>query len=167
MKNVDAGFAKDKYLQISELGSKLNLSFSSHFTVGKRLIALDGVKNILLVLETNSELIQPYTIELNNVAAVSVKKTYGSIRAGELKNRGVDEFLKRIDLQFGYKGKNKTIALTFYDSETDDVRDLPRLARNAKNWEMILSKVAGSQVNRIPPNTILLNKFDKDEYACQ
>jgi hypothetical protein len=38
--------------------------------------------------------------------------------------------------------------LSFYDSETDDLQDIPRLDKNAKNWQLILSKMAASNVKR-------------------
>jgi hypothetical protein len=144
MKQVEARFAKSKYTQVSELGSRFNLSFTSQLVFGNKIIALDGVKRSLLVFETNKELNQAYVIELNKVAAITLKKIYGSIRPGELQKKRMEEFLKKIDLQFEYKGKNETIVLPFYDSETDDRRYLPKLERNAKNWQMILSKMTGS-----------------------
>jgi len=49
--------------------------------------------------------------------------------------------LRRIDLQFEYRDKNEFAVLVFYDSETDNRSDLPRVERNAKNWQMILSKL--------------------------
>ena len=116
--------------------------------LGNKLIALDGRSKILLVLEPGNELSQPFIVELNKVSDVSVRKSYGNIEPGELKSKGFEEFLKRIDLQFEYHDKNKTIALSFYDSETDDLQDLPRLAKNAKNWQLILSKMAASNVKR-------------------
>jgi len=141
MKNVDIKFAKSKYVLLSELGSNFNLSFSSHMVLNKKLIALDGIKRILLLWEANNELNQPCIIELNKVSAVSIKKSYSSIRSGELRIKRFEEFLTRIDLQFEYRDKNEPVVLTFYDSETDEQWDLPRLERNAKNWQMILSKL--------------------------
>jgi len=148
MKKVYTRFNKDKYLLLSELGSKLNLSFSSHLVLGNKLIALDGRSKILLVSEAGNELSQPFIVELDKVSAVSVRKSYGSMGPGELKSKGFEEFLKTIDLQFEYHDKNKTIVLSFYDSETDDLQDLPRLDKNAKNWQLILSKMAAPNVKR-------------------
>jgi hypothetical protein len=148
MKNVDARFAKSKYLKVSELGTRFNLSFSSQLEFGNKIIALDGIKKCLLVLETGKELNQPYVINLNNVVAVTIKKSYGSINQGELRNKGIEEFLTRTDLQFEFDNNNKTINLPFYDREIDDRRDRQKLDRNAKNWQMILSKIIGSQTGK-------------------
>ncbi|HJS54446.1 MAG TPA: hypothetical protein VJ765_07885 [Chitinophagaceae bacterium] len=149
MKNLATRFDKATYLKVSGLGTRLNLSFSSQLVFGNKIIALDGIKKRLLVLDTDKELNQPYVIDLNSLAAVSVKKSYGSIGQGQLKNKGIEEFLKRIDLQFEFNNKNEPIVLSFYDCEIDDQRDRPKLIRNAKNWQMILSKIAGLQTHKI------------------
>lgn len=145
MSNVEIKFAKDKFQQLSELGSKFDLSFSSHMVIGNKLLALDGIKKSLLVLEANNT---SYTIELNKVTAVSVKRTYSSITPGELNTKSIEEFLSTIELQFEYDN-NRTVCLPFYDCQKDDPESLPRLERNAKNWQMILSKMAFVPTNRM------------------
>lgn len=154
MKNVETRFSKSKYVLLSELGSRFNLSFSSHLVVNNKLIALDGLKRILLVMEANNELNQPTIIELNKITTVSIKRSYGSIKSGELRTKKFEEFLRRVDLQFGHRDKSEFTVLTFYDSKTDALRDLPRLERNAKNWQMILSKMIVSNGNEKPKSEI-------------
>ncbi len=141
MKNVNTEVSRTKYLRVSELGSRYNLSFSSQLAFGNRIIALDGIKKCLLVLETNKESSEPYIIDLNKVSAVTVRKTYGSINRGELKTQGIEEFLKRIELQFQFIDATQSFVLPFYDREKDNKKDRMNLARNAKNWQMILSKL--------------------------
>ncbi len=143
---MEATFASDKYQQLSKLGSRFELSFSSHMVIGNKLIALDGIKKSLLVLESNNE---SYIIDLNKIAAVVVIKTYSSIRPGELNYKGIEEFINTIELQFEYSNKKGTVCLPFYNRGGDGPQNLPRLARNAKNWQMILSKLTGSQTGKI------------------
>ena len=139
MNNMKVKSAKDKYKCLSELGSKFNLSFSSHMVIGNKLLALDGIKKCLLVLEVNNE---SYIIELNKVTSIAVKMTYSSKRSGVLNNEGIEEgYLNTIELQFEYSNKGK-VCLPFYNCQKDDPQDLPKLERNAKNWQMILSKMA-------------------------
>src|SRR6185436_19156965 len=90
-----------------------------------------------------------YIIELDKVSAISVKKTYNSIQPGELNKRNFEEFLKTIHLQFEFADEAETILLPFYENETDTIRDLPRLERNAKNWQLILSKIIGAQISEV------------------
>jgi hypothetical protein len=141
MKNIDTANTKSKYLQVSELGSRFNLSFSGYLELGNKIIALDGVKRSLLVLETTQGADQSYIIELNKVETITVKKTYGSIRAGQLKKKRMEEFLKSIDLEFS--SKTRTIVLPFYNCKTDDLSHLAKLESNARKWQLVLSKMIG------------------------
>jgi len=149
MKHRNITFDKNNYLQLSELGSKSNLSFSSHLVLGNKIIGLDGTKKRLLVSEINNGYSKSYIIELDKVKAISVKKSYNSIKPGELNKRKFEEFLKTIHLQFEFSDEAETIVLPFYENETDHIRDLPRLERNAKNWQLILSKIIGSKINEV------------------
>lgn len=141
MEKINTRSNKDKYQLLSELGSRFNLSFSSHLVVGKKFVALDGIKKILLVFEENYDLNPPYIIELTRVRAISLKQSYGKIAPGKLQYKPLGKFLKTIDLRFEYANPDQSVVLSFYDSERDDFRDLPRIGRNAKNWQMILSKM--------------------------
>lgn len=86
-----------------------------------------------------------YIINLQEVKAISVKKDYRSIQPGALKKRDVDEFLEAIYLQFEYD--KKTVAIPFYEHGKSNFYDLAKLERNARTWQMILSKM-------ITPKTI-------------
>lgn len=160
MKNKKSRFAKDKYLLLSELGSKLNLSFSSYLVLGNKLVALDGIKRTLLISDLDNELNPPYIIALNAVTTVSIKKIYSNIAPGELQLRGFEEFLRKIDLQFEYSDNNEPGVLTFYDKETNALQDIPKLERNAKNWQMILSKMVALQPNSITKASKMLSLID-------
>lgn len=150
MSNLKTAFAKNKYQELSEHGSRLNLSFTSHLIVGNTIIGLDGIKNCLLVLDMSNELNRSYVIDLNKVNVVSVKKTFCSIDHDELKHRNIEEFLESVELQFDFKDGNKRIVLPFYDCNRDQEGDRQRLVRNADNWQMILSKMTGSGSNKHP-----------------
>src|SRR6185503_2215732 len=139
---------RDKYIQLSELGSKFNLAFSSHVALGNRIIALDGLRKKLLVVEMKNAVSRPYIVELDQVKTISLKKTYSSIKPGELDQKGLREFLQSVYLQFEYSHEDNTIVLPFYERETDKFQDLSRLERNAANWQMILSKIANVHNNR-------------------
>lgn len=141
MKNSSKGRDKSRYSQLSELGSKLNLSFSSHVSLGSKMIALDGIKRKLLVLDINNASNEYYIIQLDEVKVISVKKNYSWIQPGELNKKGFEEFLETIFLYFEYRDKGHTVALPFYERGKNSVSNLPMLERNARNWQMILSKM--------------------------
>jgi len=141
MKKERKEYRKDKYLQLSELGSKLNLSFSSHMSLGSKMIALDGVKKKLLVFDINDLAKQHCTISLERVKIISVKKSYCSIKPGELNKRGFEEVLEAISLHFEYRDGKNAVDLPFYERGKNRFSDLAMLERNARNWQMILSKM--------------------------
>jgi hypothetical protein len=123
MKNVQTAFTKSNYRKVSELGTRFDLSFSCQLQSGNKIIALDGTKKCLLVLDKVDELSEPEIIYLGDVAAVIMKKSYGSIKEGELKDKRIEDFLKRIDLHFEFINKGKTFILPFYESEADEQAD--------------------------------------------
>ncbi|MBO9202828.1 MULTISPECIES: hypothetical protein [Niastella] len=123
------------------------MSFSSHLDLGKMIIALDGIKKCLLVLDTGREVKRPTIIDLNEVAVVAVKKSYGSITQEELNYKGLEQFLEKIDLQFELTRGKPTIVLPFYDHSIDKLADRRKLERNADTWRMILSKMLGGAIS--------------------
>jgi len=147
MKNRHKGFDKQNYLYLSKWGSAFNLSFSSQEILSNKIIGLDGIKRKLLVAEKNNESGRPYIIELAKVTAITVKKIYNSIKAGALKTRRIEEFLESILLQFEYANQKDPIVLPFYERNLNEIQDLRGLEKKARNWQMILSKIATTQKN--------------------
>ena len=140
---------KKVFLKLSELGSRLNLSFSSHVLLIDKVIALDGIKKKLLVANIADDLESSYTIELNEVKEISISKTYRNIKPGQLNNKKFNEFLETILLQFEYKNQDKKIILPFYESDKHGIQNLDKLERNARIWQMILSKLINPKRNII------------------
>ncbi|HEX6168382.1 MAG TPA: hypothetical protein VFZ33_01725 [Chitinophagaceae bacterium] len=143
---------KKVFLKLSELGSRLNLSFSSHVLLIDKVIALDGIKKKLLVAKIADDLESSYTIELNEVKEISISKTYSNIKPGELNKKKFNEFLETILLQFEYKDQDKKIGLPFYESHKHGIQNLEKLERNARIWQMILSKMIYPQKDLNPIN---------------
>ena len=80
MKHRSIGLDKIRYLQLSELGSKFNMSFSSHEVLGNKIMGLDGINKKLLILEQTNDRSHSYIIDLDEAKAITVKKIYSSIR---------------------------------------------------------------------------------------
>ena len=148
---------KKVFLKLSELGSRLNLSFSSHVLLVDKVIALDGIKRKLLVAKVADDLESPYTIELNEVKEISIRKTYSNIKPGELNKKKFNEFLETILLQFEYKDQDKKIGLPFYESHKHGIQNLEKLERNARIWHMVLSKMINPkrEVNQLTNDKML------------
>src|SRR5574338_463548 len=141
MKKTNEVPARDKFSFLSALGFKHDLSFSSQMSVGNKVIALDGIKKKLLVLDTSDETKQHFIIHLDRVKSITVKKNYCSIKPGDLNGKEFEEFLETIFLHFEYGDGTKTVDLPFYERGKNSFSDLIMLERNARNWQMILSKM--------------------------
>jgi len=152
MINLNTVFTKRKSIEVNELEYRYNLSFSSRLNFGNKVIALDGKKKCLLFVEANKEPAQPSIIDLDKVSSVSVRKSYGSINQGALKTKGIEEFLKKVDLQFQFRDSSEPFVIPFYNYETDDKRNRAKLARSAKNWQLILSKIVEPKKEEKPKN---------------
>ena len=99
-----------------------------------------------MVLEQTDGQCHSYIIDLDEVKTITVKRIYSSIKAGELKKRRMEEFLKTIQLQFDFENGKEDIFLPFYESKIDNINDLPGLERKIKNWQMMLSKMTGIKI---------------------
>jgi len=150
MKKKEAKIEKRRYLRLSELDTRFNLRFSSHITVGDKLIGLDGIKKQLLVADVDGEPEGAYVIDLNEVDSISLKKSYGNIMAGELRRKRFEEFLNYIHLRFRYKDHNKVVVLPFYEREKDPMSKPSKVEVFSKKWQTILSKIIGSRDLSIP-----------------
>ena len=107
------------------------------------MIGLDGLRKKLLVTDFSNDPGESFIIELDMVKAVSIKKEYSDIKPGALPSRSIEEFLKSIQLRFEYK--DKTDVLTFYQRERDGTGGRSWLEKMSSNWQLMLSKIIGSQ----------------------
>ena len=130
---------------LSRLGSMFNLSFSGHEMLDKKIFGVDGIKRKVLVVEENNGSNSSYIIELDKVKSISMKSVYDSIKPDELRKKRLEEFLKTIYLQFEFRDGRETIALPFFESQKNNIDDLPVLEKKTKNWKMIFSKMTGTQ----------------------
>ena len=80
-------------------------------------------------------------IDLDEVKTIWLKKNYNSIKPGELKEESLEKFVDSVLLQLEYKDGRKAFSLPFYELGKNDLNNLPVLERNARNWQMILSKM--------------------------
>jgi hypothetical protein len=146
---MDKSFARSRYEELSKYGSSLNLSFSSYLVLSNKMVALDGIKKCLLILDTSAEEAEHlYYIDLNDVDTITLRKSYGSINKEELVHKDIQEFLERIELEFRFRAKNETITLSFYDGNVDARTDRPTLEKRAASWQKLLSKMLCSPAEK-------------------
>ena len=141
---------REKLLQrFSQLGSEYGLSYTSQEILKERIIGLDGVHRKLLVLQEKDGRQSYYIIDLEEVKSCAVKKTYYAMPAGEGSQRGMDNHLEAIGLQFDFKDKKPAILLPFYDNIANHVFEIAELETKAKDWESILSKMLVKETKKI------------------
>ncbi len=132
----------------SELGSEYKLNFSSQAILKDCVIGLDGVHRKLLILSSDN----PFNyelIDLNDVKYCSVKKIYGTINVGALKDKKLDQYLQKIILCFEFKTQRQPIEVAFYGHIDNHIYQAAELEQKAKDWESFLSKMLGSTVKKI------------------
>lgn len=134
-------FARSKYVALSEHGSRLNLNFTSHLILGNRIVALDGIRRCLLILDMGADIERLCFIDMKDIATVTLSKSYGSINKDDLAHKSVQDFLEKVELKFKFHNKRETIVLPFYDAGIDNQTNRTRLEKNAANWQQLLSKM--------------------------
>src|SRR5690242_9239984 len=85
--------------RFSQLGTEYNLAFSGQEILSNTLMGLDGLKRKLLVMKQSGEnAYDILLIDLQTVKHCSVKKYYGAITDGVLRQNEPKQFLKRLAL---------------------------------------------------------------------
>jgi len=131
---------RENIAKLKELGARFNLSFCKYASIGNKLLGLDARSRKLLVTEKHRAVDESHVIDLQKVKSVTFVKQYGSIRAGELNKRRLDDFLHFIHLKFEHSHKADSTKLSFYEREADARVDIRRLTARSKLMQMLLSR---------------------------
>lgn len=127
----------------SNLGTENNLIFSSQEILKHSMLGLDGVRRKILVVTREDNFYGSFIIDLEQVRNCSVKKIYGTIKAGDLKNQKLDQYLEKIVLHFDLQNKS-SVEIVFYKHLDNHMYEALELEQKAKHWEAILSKMQTS-----------------------
>ena len=136
--------AMNKLLKhFSQSGTENNLGFSSQEILNHCVFGLDGVNRKILVVTREDDYYGSFIIDLNEVKNCKVKKTYGAIKADDLKDHKLEQYLEKIVLQFELHGK-PSVEIVFYKNFDNHIYETQELEQKAKHWEAILSKMQTS-----------------------
>jgi hypothetical protein len=124
----------------SQLGTENNLSFSSQEMLNNCVLGLDGINRKILVVTKEDNFYGSFIIDLDEVKTCSVKKIYGTIKAGDLKNHKLEQHLEKIVLQFTLNNK-LSAEIVFYQHFLNHIYETQELEHKARHWEAILSKM--------------------------
>ena len=69
-----------------------------------------------------------------------MKKIYGTIKAGDLKNHKLEQHIEKIVLQFTLNNK-PSAEIVFYQHFLNHIYETQELEHKARHWEAILSKM--------------------------
>jgi hypothetical protein len=124
----------------SQLGTENNLNFSSQEVLNNCILGLDGINRKILVVSREDDFYSSFMIDLNEVKTCTVKKVYGTIKVGDLKNHRLDQYLEKIILQFDLDRK-PSVEIVFYKNHDNHIYETQELEQKARHWEAILSKM--------------------------
>lgn len=132
------------------LAKKLNLMVSNQQNLGNQLIGLDAVKRKLLLLRKEKDKFDYCVVDLQNVQHCSVKKVYGSIRAGDLQTKGLHHYLQSVSLRLGLKNGAESIDVNFFESKYNTAKQQSFLESAAKKWEQAVLSLLPKTVALTP-----------------
>lgn len=133
---------------LSFLSKHLKLSFSKQEILSNKLIGIDSKKRKLMILKKVNDKPVCCVIDLQHLHSCSVKKTYGSINAGGLKRKRLEEFLNSISLQLGFKEEKETVIINFYEQEFNNLHECSDMEIKAKQWACIFSDFIDSPLGK-------------------
>ena len=136
--------------RFSELGSRYQVNFTSQAILKDEILGIDGVQRKLLILNTTDKNEMPHElIDLDELRHCSVKKSYGSINNGDLKNKKLEQYLEKIVLCFEFHMKKPAIEVSFYNHLKNHLYEISELEQKAKDWESFLSKMLHNTPRKI------------------
>ena len=136
-------------LRFSRTGSENNLSFSSQEILKDCVFGLDGLNRKILLIRRSNEQYTTTVINLDEIRACSVKKLFGPINVGDLKNKKLEQHLQKIVLHFEFKDSKLPIDVPFFDHIENSIYQLSEMDRKARYWQTMLSKMIGSTAKHI------------------
>jgi len=116
-----------------------NLSVAKQESLHNQLIALDDAKRKLLLIKKEKSKVDYFVVDLQNVQQVSVKKVYGSIPAGDLQTKELNNYLQSVSLQLRFKSGAEPVAVSFYESRYNTIKQQSFLEAAANKWEQFVS----------------------------
>lgn len=124
----------------SQLGTGNDLNFSSQEVLNNCILGVDGIHRKVLVVTREDGFFSSFIVDLNRIKTCSVKKIYGTIRAGDLKSHKLEQYLEKITLHFEM-ADGTSVQIPFYKHFENPIHESSALEQKARHWETILSKM--------------------------
>jgi hypothetical protein len=134
--------------RFSRLGSAYGLSFTSQEVLHGCVIGLDGLGRKLLLLKDGKRgRFISQVVWLDKVQRCTTERVYAKSPAAGVKGAAAGVFLEQVVLQLECSNELRPVEIVFYDCRHDAPVELPLLNRKAKDWEIILSKMAKNRMS--------------------
>ena len=118
-----------------------NLSFTAQEIFRDLVLALDGPKRKLLIVEEKNKNYDTRIIDLSDVNTCKVKKTYAAIDINAYKRNKPEEYLSSISIELELRTNLSPFVIFFYRSDSNSIYEIKELETRARNWEVLLSKM--------------------------
>ncbi len=123
-------------------GTKSNLNFSSCEFLKDTLLGLDTANRKLLIIRgIQASKYEEVVVNLDEVKSCSLKKVWGTIKAGDLKRRKLEQLLDNISLHFEFGGQKEPVEIPFFQYLQNDISKRSELDKKAKHWGLMLSEM--------------------------
>ncbi len=133
---------RELFNYLSALGSRKNLNFSNFEFLKGAVVGLDTTNRTLLIIQGIQEAkYEEVLISLDEVKSCSLKRVYGSIKAGDLKRRKLEQLLDKVSLHFEFRSDRDPVELPFFEYSGDDVSKRSELNQKAREWGEMLSEM--------------------------
>src|SRR5215218_2062108 len=119
--------------RFSNIGSENNLSFSSQEILKDCVFGLDGLHRKILIIRRSNDQYNTTVISLDELKGCSVKKIFGSIDVGDLKNKKLEQHLQEIVLQFEFDNTKLPIEVSFFDHTENSIYQLQEMEQKARH----------------------------------
>jgi hypothetical protein len=135
---------------LNQLEIEYHIAYSGQEILKECAMGLDGKNRKLLVVQKqNLSYYEWNLIDLDEVLNCTLKTTYKSIMAGELKKKTIEECLETIKLRFEFWDNRAPVEITFYDHKDHKGVKVSELNRKARNWQILLSKMLKNRLQQI------------------
>jgi hypothetical protein len=128
----------------NQLAFENNIRVSSQEILNHLVLGLDGINRKMLVVTVEDENYRSFLIDLREVKNCSVKKVFGTIKAGDLKRHKLEQYLEKIVLNFELH-REPPVQILFYRNITNHIYEMQELEQKAKHWETALFKMITPQ----------------------
>jgi hypothetical protein len=137
---------RNLYIKFKKLAIQFNLAFSDCDLLGDILFGLDLKRRKLVIADGIGNVNWRYTIALEDLKTIAIKKFYKNIRAGELSVKRVADFIDSIQVRFEFLDGRQSIVLPICENKGTKIDNIHKMERHLARWYNKLSRMISGEV---------------------